>query len=101
MHCNIVDSMHFVFQYFAYDNYHVESFMFTINTKITTGLVMVCCLLVTANQYIGDPIDCFVDKKNVVPRCVVRVGGGQFPFTCKQYASFAILHMLNLFLTGP
>ena len=69
MRMNIVDSMHFVFQYFAYDNYHVESFMFTINTKITTGLVMVCCLLVTANQYIGDPIDCFVDKKNVVPRC--------------------------------
>ena len=45
MHWNIVDSMNFVFQYFAYDNYHVESFMFTINTKITTGLVMVCCLL--------------------------------------------------------
>ena len=54
-------------QYFAFDNYHVESFMFTLNTKITTGMVLVCALLVTANQFIGDPIDCFVDKKHVVP----------------------------------
>ena len=44
------------------DPYRTTSFMFSVNTKLTTGLVLVFGIVVTANQYFGDPIDCMVDR---------------------------------------
>ncbi|XP_043229955.1 innexin inx2-like [Amphibalanus amphitrite] len=35
--------------------------VFRLHYKATTSLLLVCCLLVTSKQYIGDPIDCIVD----------------------------------------
>ena len=40
--------------------------VFRLHYKATTALLLVCCLLVTSKQYIGDPIDCIV--KGVDPK---------------------------------
>ena len=38
-----------------------DNSVFRLHYKATTALLLVCCLLVTHKQYIGDPINCIVE----------------------------------------
>jgi hypothetical protein len=40
-----------------------EGFIFRLHTQLTVALLIVFSVLVTARQYIGDPIDCIAPKK--------------------------------------
>ncbi|KAF0289299.1 Innexin inx2 [Amphibalanus amphitrite] len=39
----------------------IDNNVFRLHYKGTTALLLVCCLLVTSKQYLGDPIDCIFD----------------------------------------
>jgi hypothetical protein len=41
----------------------IEGFVFRLHTKLTVALLIAFSILVTARQYIGDPIDCIAPKK--------------------------------------
>ena len=60
----------------------IDNNIFRLHYKATVLLLIVCSLLVTSRQYIGDPIDCIVEEipNNVM---VSKLGGnlihsGQF-----------------------
>ena len=36
--------------------------VFRLHYKATFAVLLTACILVTANQYIGDPIDCIVEE---------------------------------------
>jgi len=44
------------------DSVHVDNFVFRLHYKATGIILIVFSLLVTARQYIGDPIDCLVNS---------------------------------------
>ena len=72
--------------YLAFDKYSIESFVFSINTKISFCFVAVCSLLVTASQYLGDPIDCLVDR--TVPSAVMDT-------YCWIHSTFTLPHRVE------
>lgn len=44
------------------DSIHIDNFVFRLHYKATGIILIVFSLLVTARQYIGDPIDCLVNS---------------------------------------
>ena len=47
--------------FIGWDTYKIDDVIFRLHSKVTVGILMTFSLLVTANQYIGDPIDCIVE----------------------------------------
>ena len=47
---------------FGFDKYKTNSLILSLNTKITVAIFTTFSLIVTANQFIGDPIDCIVEE---------------------------------------
>ena len=48
--------------YFGFDQYKTNSAIFSLNTKATVAIFVSFSLIVTAQQFIGDPIDCIVEE---------------------------------------
>ncbi len=46
--------------FLGFDPQRIGNWCFSLNTKFTVLCLLVCSILVTANTYIGDPIDCVV-----------------------------------------
>ncbi len=44
----------------GFDPQRTANWCFSLHTKTTTAAFLICCALVTASTYIGDPIDCVV-----------------------------------------
>ena len=40
--------------------YSTDTFVFRLHYKVTMGLMLACCLLITAIQLVTDPITCDV-----------------------------------------
>lgn len=40
----------------------INNTTFRLHYQVTTGFLLLCCILTTANQFFGDPIDCIVDE---------------------------------------
>lgn len=67
-------------KYFKFDTIKIDNNVFRLHYKGTL-LVMACaCILVTTNQYIGDPIDCIVDG----------IPGGMMDTYCWIHSTFSI-----------
>jgi len=67
--------------YLTLDPYRTNSFMFSVNTKLTAGIVLVFCIVTTCNQYFGDPIDCMVDR---------TIPGGLMDTYCWIHSTFTL-----------
>jgi hypothetical protein len=60
--------------------YSTDTFVFRLHYKATMGLLLACCLLITAIQLVTDPITC--DVKGV--------SGGIFNAFCWTHATFTL-----------
>ena len=47
---------------FKLDGVRTDNNVFRLHYKATFAILLTACILVTANQYIGDPIDCIVEE---------------------------------------
>jgi len=65
---------------FKVKTYTTDTFLFRLHYKITMGLFLACCLLITAIQLVTDPITC--DVKGV--------SGGIFNAFCWTHATFTL-----------
>ena len=45
---------------FQVKTYSTDTFVFRLHYKVTMGLLLACCLLITAIQLVTDPITCDV-----------------------------------------
>jgi len=67
---------------FKVRQFSADTFIFRLHYKITTGLFLAGCLLITAIQLVTDPITC--DVKGVP--------GGIFNAYCWTHATFSLPH---------
>lgn len=51
-----------------------EGAVFKLHYRATFLFVMACCILVTATQYIGDPIECMPDKDSLPQKVTAPPG---------------------------
>ncbi|XP_012523563.1 innexin inx3 [Monomorium pharaonis] len=50
---------------FLIDKAVIDNMVFRMHYRITSAILFACCLLVTANNLIGDPINCLTDLQHV------------------------------------
>lgn len=55
--------------YFKYQDIQIDSTIFRLHNLFTTALLLACSLIITATQYVGQPISCIV---NGIPPHVVN-----------------------------
>ena len=48
-------------EYIGWDKYQIDDFVFRLHSKVTVVILLTFSLIVTASQFIGDPIDCVVE----------------------------------------
>ena len=49
-------------KWIGFDQYTINSLVLSLNTTVTVALFLIFSLIVTAQQFIGDPIDCIVEE---------------------------------------
>ena len=58
----------------------IDNFAFKLHYRVSFVVLLVCMLLVTAKQYIGDPISCIADG----------VPGGTLDLYCWIHSTFSV-----------
>ena len=54
--------------FLKFDSVCIDNNVFRLHYKATVMILVICSLLVTSRQYIGDPIDCLVEVSETEPR---------------------------------
>ena len=50
-----------------FDSVCIDNNVFRLHYKATVMILVICSVLVTSRQYIGDPIDCLVEVSQTGP----------------------------------
>ena len=50
-----------VADFIGWDKYKIDDFVFRLHSKVTVVILLTFSIIVTASQFIGDPIDCVVE----------------------------------------
>ena len=54
----MLDIFHGLLGFLKFDSVCIDNNVFRLHYKATVMILVICSLLVTSRQYIGDPIDC-------------------------------------------
>ena len=56
-----------VVHFLKFDPVCIDNNVFRLHYKATVMILVICSILVTSRQYIGDPIDCLVEVSQTEP----------------------------------
>jgi len=59
---SVLDTLGSVKEYIGWDKHQIDDAIFRLHSKVTATIILTFCLIVTASQFIGDPIDCVVEQ---------------------------------------
>jgi len=79
----MLDIFHGLLGFLKFDSVCIDNNVFRLHYKATVMILVICSLLVTSRQYIGDPIDCLVEG----------VPGGIMDTYCWIHGTFSITDM--------
>ena len=57
----MLDIFHGLLGFLKFDSVCIDNNVFRLHYKATVMILVICSVLVTSRQYVGDPIDCLVE----------------------------------------
>ena len=57
---SLLDSLDPVKEFIGWDKHYISDGIFRLHSKVTASILLIFSLIVTASQFLGDPIDCVV-----------------------------------------
>ena len=57
----MLDLFQGILRFLKFDSVCIDNNVFRLHYKATVMILVICSVLVTSRQYIGDPIDCLVE----------------------------------------